>query len=171
MSEEEVNKIWLEKYIKNNPFDFKQGIINHCRQLDKLDVYDWVAEDELKIQNLQQENQQLKDRINQYENPEDLTLFYMWLDTKAKDKMKELEQENQKLTHIIEELEKWLEEEKVECNNYSKYIEKKIGELGARSSGKTYIASEIMKNKVAKKNWQEVLDKLKQLKEECNGTR
>ena len=43
---------------------------------------------------LQQENQQLKDRINQYENPDDLTLFYMWLDEKAKDKIKELRNKN-----------------------------------------------------------------------------
>ena len=48
------NKIWLKEYILNNPFDFKQGIINHCRQMDKIDVYEWVAEDELKIQQLQQ---------------------------------------------------------------------------------------------------------------------
>lgn len=53
MSKEE-NNIWLEKYILNNPFDFKQGIINHCRQMDKIDVYEWVAKDELKIQKLQQ---------------------------------------------------------------------------------------------------------------------
>ena len=58
MREEE----FLEQFVKNNSFDFKQGIINHCRQLDKLDVYEWVAEDELKIQRLQQENQQLKER-------------------------------------------------------------------------------------------------------------
>ena len=49
----EENKIWLEKYILNNPFDFKNRIINHCRGMDKLDVYEWIAEDELKINNLQ----------------------------------------------------------------------------------------------------------------------
>lgn len=35
--------------------------------------------------------EQLEKKVDQYENPEDLTLFYMWLDTKAKDKMKQLE--------------------------------------------------------------------------------
>ena len=40
---------------------------------------------------LRQENQQLKERINQYENPDDSTLFYMWLDEKAKDKLKQLD--------------------------------------------------------------------------------
>lgn len=39
----------------------------------------------------------LQQKIEQYENPDDMTLFYMWLDAKAKDKMKELEQENERL--------------------------------------------------------------------------
>ena len=46
-------------------------------EVDKLTDY---------ITNLQQ-------KVEQYENPDDLTLFYMWLDTKAKDKMKQLENE------------------------------------------------------------------------------
>ena len=37
----------------------------------------------------------LQQKIEQYENPDDMTLFYMWLDVKAKDKMKELEEENE----------------------------------------------------------------------------
>lgn len=39
----------------------------------------------------------LQQKIEQYENPDDMTLFYMWLDVKAKDKMKELEEENERL--------------------------------------------------------------------------
>lgn len=54
MSEED--KLFMEKFILNNPFDFKQRIISHCRELDKLDVYEWVANDELKINQLEQEN-------------------------------------------------------------------------------------------------------------------
>ena len=37
----------------------------------------------------------LQEKVNQYENPDDLTLFYMWLDEKAKDKMKQLQEENE----------------------------------------------------------------------------
>ena len=58
------DKEFMEKYILNNPFEFKQGIISHCREMDKIDVYNWVAEDELKIDKLQQENKQLKDNCN-----------------------------------------------------------------------------------------------------------
>lgn len=68
----------------------------------------------------------------------------------------------------MNELEKWLKEKLEECNTYSKYIEKKVAELQQRNSGKTYIASEIMKNEVAKKNWQEVLNKISELKGEKN---
>lgn len=44
----------------------------------------------------------LQQKVEQYENPDDLTLFYMWLDEKAKDKMKELQQENQILKEHLE---------------------------------------------------------------------
>lgn len=40
---------------------------------------------------------EIKRKLDQYEDPEDLTLFYMWLDEKAKDKMKQLQEENEKL--------------------------------------------------------------------------
>lgn len=55
------DKEFMEKYILNNPFDFKQGIISHCREMDRIDVYNWVAEDELKIDKLQQENKILRE--------------------------------------------------------------------------------------------------------------
>ena len=37
-----------------------------------------------------EEYQDLKERVRMYEDPDDLTLFYMWLDEKAKDKMTDL---------------------------------------------------------------------------------
>lgn len=57
----EENDILLNNFIKSNPFDFKQGIISYCRKMDKLDVYEWVAEDELKIKNLTNRNKELED--------------------------------------------------------------------------------------------------------------
>lgn len=61
------DKEFMEKYILNNPFEFKQGIISHCREMDKIDVYNWVAEDELKIDKLQQENKKLNGSIQTYD--------------------------------------------------------------------------------------------------------
>lgn len=45
------------------------------------------------IKELQQENQQLKAKIKTYEDPEDLTLMFMYCNEKAKDKIKELEEQ------------------------------------------------------------------------------
>lgn len=44
----------------------------------------------------------LQERVNQYENPDDLTLFYMWLDEKAKDKLKKMQEENKILKENAE---------------------------------------------------------------------
>lgn len=63
----EENKTLLENFIKSNPFDFKQGIISHCKQLDKADVYEWIAEDELKIQQLQINWNELKKWLKEKE--------------------------------------------------------------------------------------------------------
>lgn len=66
--------------------------------------------------------------------------------------------ENQQ-KEFIEYMNKTIED----CNNYSKYIEKKTKELHERSCGKTYIANEIMKNEVAKKILKEILSKYKKI--------
>lgn len=49
------------------------------------------------IENQEKIIRDLQEKINTYENPEDLTLFYMWIDSKAKDKIKELQQEKDTL--------------------------------------------------------------------------
>lgn len=61
-----------------------------------------------------------------------------------------------------EALIKYLEDKIKECDNYTKYIDNKIKELHGRASGKTYIAGETLKNEVAKKIYQEILDKIKE---------
>ena len=71
-------------------------------------------------------------------------------------KIEEMENQQKK---FIEYMNKTMEE----CNNYSKYIEKKTKELHGRSYGKTYIANEIMKNEVAKKILKETLSKYRKI--------
>jgi len=64
------------------------------------------AELENKITNLQE-------KVNQYENPDDMTLFYMWLDEKAKDKLtnlQQIEQEHQRINGELREENKKLNE-------------------------------------------------------------
>ena len=49
------------------------------------------------------ENQELKEKLDKYENPEDITLFAMWCTEKVKD-------ENKQLKNNWDELKEWLEE-------------------------------------------------------------
>lgn len=51
---------------------------------------------------LLQENKELQEKINTYENPEDLTLMFMYCDEKAKDKIKELQNKIDKAIDIID---------------------------------------------------------------------
>ena len=54
------------------------------------------------IKKLQQENAQLKKRVDMYENPEDLTLMFMYCDEKAKDKIKYLKSVLKEIREYIE---------------------------------------------------------------------
>ncbi len=70
-------------------------ILDNLKKISEI-VYDFkVNSSEIKkvldyITNLQE-------KVNQYENPDDMTLMFMWCDEKAKDKMKQLQEENEKL--------------------------------------------------------------------------
>lgn len=55
-----------------------------------------------KLEQLEKENEQLRTQVNAYENHDDLTLFYMWLDEKAKDKIKQLENIRKEAIKYIE---------------------------------------------------------------------
>lgn len=62
------------------------------------------------IMRLQRENKELQVKVNEletkintYENPEDMTLMFMWCNEKAKDKIKELKQKVNQLETNIEE--------------------------------------------------------------------
>lgn len=70
-----------------------------------------------------EENQQLKEELNKYTDPKDLTLMFMYCDEKAKDKIKCLEQENQQLKEelkqkedIIDKVIKWIENDYYSMN-------------------------------------------------------
>lgn len=66
----------------------------------------YISEDKLKAlkelsEREYQENQQLKAKIKTYEDPEDLTLMFMYCNEKAKDKIQELEEQNFNLREDI----------------------------------------------------------------------
>ena len=115
-----------------------------------------------RIKELFKENKQLKEKINTYENPEDLTLMFMYCDEKAKDKLKGVQEErdylfnkqsienkylaleNKQLKNKWNELKKWLEKREFNSDyesylieNYTTYTEilSKINELENLSKG------------------------------------
>ena len=92
------DKEFMEKYILNNPFDFKQGIISHCREMDKTDVYNWVAEDELKIDKLQQENKILRENA---ENNDKVVDNVNWENMLLKKENKQLKDKLSKIETLI----------------------------------------------------------------------
>lgn len=53
------------------------------------------------IHNLKKENQELKERVEMYENPADLTLMFMYCTEKVKDKIKQLQQEKESLNSLV----------------------------------------------------------------------
>ena len=71
--------------------EFEQGLANIMGSFMEVNL-DCVEKQNQEIEQLQQENKQLKDKINTYENPEDLTLMFMYCDEKAKDKIKQLKE-------------------------------------------------------------------------------
>lgn len=130
--------------------------------LDKLKDNDWYEELDLTgtkwielkqeetnqlldyITNLQQENEHLRTQVNTYENPDDYTLFYMWLDAKAKDKMKQLQEENERLNNKLEKIKEIINYYAVENEDYSKIYndeEKELLEVveGDKNDNKTNI--------------------------------
>lgn len=96
ISEEEINEIVKEHY------GFTIDEIDE--NVGKLSLR--VNQLEYNNKKLQQELTDCKKKIEMYENPDDLTLFYMWLDEKAKDKIKELtdyKERNEKAIEYIKD--------------------------------------------------------------------
>ena len=76
---------------------FTKNICKECQNKKHTQIY----RDSKKVELLQKQNTELKEKVNTYENPEDLTLMFMYCDEKAKDKIKELKQDIKNLVKII----------------------------------------------------------------------
>ena len=120
-------------------------------------VYDWQGFDYEEIcpliDKLIKENQTLKKQLEEL----DKKLFFTKNELEMRQKSIDNKLNQQK--EFIEYMNKTIED----CNNYSKYIEKKTKELHWRSCSKTYIANEIMKNEAAKKILEEILSKYQEI--------
>ena len=123
MSEEIKGKCYQEhEPTPDKPCEIKTMVCNDIEIPAEFLKHNFVIVDGKKYIELQQENKQLKDKINTYENPEDLTLMFMYCDEKAKDKIKQLKE-------VIEEVREYIEQ-----HNYDyiyldcKFIETQIYE-------------------------------------------
>lgn len=73
MSQKELNDLYEEVHF----------IIDNA---DKKELFDYIIKNKI-------ENQELKEQPKKYEDPNDLTLMFMYCDEKAKDKIRELEKQ------------------------------------------------------------------------------
>ena len=76
--------------------------------------------------------EQLEKKVDKYENPDDLTLFYMWLDTLSKDKMKQMETEILKLKQHNSMITKLAEQLENNRDKAIKYIKIELSQSGER---------------------------------------
>lgn len=70
------------------------------------------------------------------------------------------------ITNAICELEEhrnlknYLKQKIKECDDYMKHISQEVRKLAYRTSGKTFLANEIMKSTIAKKTYEEILERI-----------
>lgn len=70
------------------------------------------------------------------------------------------------ITNAICELEEYrnlrnyLKQQIKECDDYVKHISQEVRKLAYRTSGKTFLANEIMKSTIAKKTYEEILERM-----------
>ena len=57
-------------------------------------------------------------------------------------------------------LKNYLKQKIKECDDYVKYISQEVRKLTYRTSGKTFLANEIMKSTVAKETYKEILERM-----------
>lgn len=57
-------------------------------------------------------------------------------------------------------LRNYLKQKIKECDDYVKYISQEVRKLTYRTSGKTFLANEIMKSTIAKKTYEEILERM-----------
>lgn len=79
------------------------------------------------LEKLTKENQQLKEELNKYTDPKDLTLMFMYCDEKAKDKIKELEKQlvvgEKQYKDLVEEKEELKAENEIFDTKLCEYID------------------------------------------------
>ena len=102
MSEERLNELFSivnEGYSSIQEREIRDYITNLQQKVEQLekDNYDLDKDNQM----LFEENQELKEKLDKYENPEDMTLFAMWCTEKVKDDNKQLKDKLSKIETLI----------------------------------------------------------------------
>ena len=116
MSEEKIGMYSTKEIYE----ELANGFLHHS-MVDAM--YFKIKDLQQKVEQLEKENEQLRTQVNTYENPDDLTLFYMWLDEKAKDKIKQLENIRKEAIELLKKC--GIVDEKGNFNAYLDTIELK----------------------------------------------
>ena len=104
------------------------------------------------VKKLQQENQQLREKIRTYEDPNDLTLMFMYCDEKAKDKIKELKKQltTYQILHRdcnidnLKNISK-IEEKETQQKEFIEYLENEIYSFELRGTSPEYNFENVLK--------------------------
>ena len=97
MSEEEKEQWLYEEYKYISNFDFNR-LDKYEEANDDLCIDDLILDYTMLYEHYKKEIERPNKKIAQYENPEDMTLMFMWCEEKAKDEIK-------RLNNIIKEFE------------------------------------------------------------------
>lgn len=126
--------------------DENQKLKDNCNKLKENAEHNDKVIDKVNWENqlLKKKNDQLKDKIKTYQDPEDLTLMFMYCEEKAKDKIKEL---NKKYLNAVADYETIMSENKKlkkqledrtrmyqNAYNYSQKMESKVIILEAQQN-------------------------------------
>lgn len=133
------NKIYCPLcFFKKENRELKEAleVKSYCKYANKCDELDDCSREEYEDMananmRLDVENQELKEKLDKYENPEDMTLMMMWCTEKVKDEneklKKQLENKYEKVGTLTSEL---LYEENTKLINqqkeFTKYLEDEI---------------------------------------------
>lgn len=97
--------------IEELAFENRKTLAN-LNRIDLLDIIEFLQKDRKQWINqftqahnesveIQKENKQLKEKLDKYENPEDMTLFAMWCTEKVKDENLELKKQLEEINNFI----------------------------------------------------------------------
>lgn len=112
-----IRKMLSEAYInglRQKEFELNMELLEENMKLKKrIDNIKSHYETEIESNKyINDEYKRLKKQLDIYENPEDMTLMFMWCDEKAKDEIKRLKKQNEflmKRENTLQSLEQYLE--------------------------------------------------------------